>query len=119
MPLDFPLSFGSGLTQSQASALYKPKNVIQYSAPITGATVAISAPNTSLLIEPAGTLASLTVNFPSSPADSDEIRFSSTQIVTALTLANGTIVGPIVSLAVGSFAQYVYRSVNTSWYRIG
>lgn len=119
MPLDFPLAFGAGITQAQASALYKPKNVVQYSAPATGATVAVTVPNTSLILEPAATLAALTVNMPSSPADGDEVRFSSTQIVTVFTIGAGTIVGAITSLAIGSFASYVYRAANTSWYRIG
>lgn len=119
MPLDFPLAFGSGISQAQASALYKAKTVVQYSAPATGATVAISVPNTSLVVEPAGLLAALTINMPPTPADGDDVRISSTQAVTALTLGGGTIVGAITALAVGSFAQYVYRAANTSWYRIG
>lgn len=119
MPLDFTLAFGSGISQVAATALFKAKTVLQYSAPTTGSTVAITSPNTSLVIEPAGALLALTINMPGSPSDGDDVKLSCTQVITTVTMGGGTIVGTLTTIAASGFASYVYRAANTSWYRIG
>ena len=94
--------------------------VKQYVAPVTGATVAVNTDGyINLLINPAGTLATLTITVPASPTDGDRVRIGATQIVTALTMNGGTIVGALVSLAVGGFATYVYNSDSVKWLRVG
>jgi hypothetical protein len=83
--------------------------------PTTGGTVALVNGQYNI-INPAGTLATLTVNLPSSPADRDVVYIKFTQIVTTVTYGNGTIVDGIVSPAAGGLVVLTYDSGTTSWY---
>lgn len=94
----------------------------QYATPAAAATVTISANTPVLVLEPAGTLATLTVTLPTTPADGFIQTISSTAIITVLTLAGGgsdTIVNAIATLAAAGFARYIYKTSTTKWYRIG
>lgn len=93
--------------------------VYQYATPTTGTTVSINSTARTLIVDPAGTLLALTVNLPSSPADGKIITIGSSQAITTLTLGGGTIVGTLTSFSAGSFATYLYKLSNTTWYRIG
>lgn len=93
---------------------------VQYSAPTTGGTVTINSNgNVKLLLNPAGTLATLTVTFPGSPSDGDMIQMGCTQIVTALTMNGGTIVGALASFAVGGSGTWVFSSTSGTWIKTG
>lgn len=93
---------------------------IQRSVPTVGQTVSLTRESiVYALIEPAGTLATLTINMPSSPQDGDEVLIASSQILTALTMANGTLVGTLTTLALGGFARFVYNTASTKWFRVG
>lgn len=93
---------------------------VQYSAPTTGSTVTVgSTGHTKLLLNPAGTLATLTVTFPGSPSDGDMVQLGSSQIITALTMNGGTIVGALTTLAVGGAGTWVYSSTSSSWIKTG
>lgn len=93
---------------------------IQYETPTTGATVTVSATgHIKLIIDPAGTLATLTVTLPGTPQNNDMVQLGSSQIVTALTMNGGTVVGALTTLAVGGFATYVYSSTAVKWFRVG
>jgi hypothetical protein len=75
----------------------------------------------TLVINPAGTLATGTIIMPAAPADGMTITFSSTQVITALTLSGNTgqtVVSGATTLAARQAGVYVYRSSNTSWYPI-
>lgn len=101
----------------------------QYVAPLTGASVTLTAQQRRLIIDPAGTIAALTVVFPAATTlvDNQLIGLCSTQVVTALTITNGTgttvLNGP-TALAIppatgaGTCYEWVYRLANTSWYRV-
>jgi hypothetical protein len=94
--------------------------LVQTVAPTTGATVAVtSGRNIILIVNPAGTIATLTINMASTPTDGDQVTVASTQIVTALTMGNGTFVGALTRLAVAGFATYIYHSSIGKWLRIG
>jgi len=90
-----------------------------YQVLTTGFTYTFAAGTTVLVINPAGTLATGTITMPASPVDGMTITFSSTQIITALTL-NGntgqTVVSKVTTLAANQSATYVYRLASTSWY---
>jgi hypothetical protein len=90
-----------------------------YQTPTTGFSYTFAAGINVLVMQPAGTLATGTITMPASPADGMTITFSSTQIITALTL-NGntgqTVVSGTTKLAANQAATYVYRLSNTSWY---
>jgi hypothetical protein len=92
----------------------------QYATPTTGSTVTVNSTGfVNLLINPAGTLATLTITLPVSPTDGDVVQLSSTQIVTALTMSGGTIIGALTALAVATFASYMYHATTAEWWRIG
>lgn len=92
---------------------------IQHVAPATGATVNISTGKTVLAVDPAGTLATLTINLPSNPGDGKRVKIAASQVITSLTLGNGTIVGAVTSLALGGFAQFVFVGAASKWFRCG
>lgn len=92
---------------------------VQTATPISAATINIASGKTALLITPAGTIAALTINMPSSPVDGQSVTISSSQIVTVLTMGGGTILGALSAMAVAGFARYIYNASTTSWYRAG
>lgn len=92
-----------------------------YQVLTTGFSYTFPAGTQVLIINPAGTLATGTITMPSTPADGMTVRFSSSQIITALTVSPNSgqsIVGAVTSLVLGGSAQYLYRQSNTTWYRI-
>jgi hypothetical protein len=91
-----------------------------YQTPATGFSYTLTAPTT--VFAPAATLATGTVVMPTSPTDGMVVTISSTQIITALTLSANTgqsILSALSAFTVGGYARYLYRSANTTWYRIG
>lgn len=94
--------------------------VKQYATPTTGQTVNVNTNGfVKLFLNPAGTLVALTVSFPSSPQDQDVVQLTSSQAITTLTMSNGTVIGPLTTMAIGTFAQYTYFSDTSSWARTG
>lgn len=97
------------------------KSTYIYAAPLTGATVTILDTQDRAVIEPAGTIAALTVVLPTASAayDGKVVNICSTQIVTTLTLSAtaGTIVGGGTAMAVGVGQDYVCRGSTAKWYR--
>lgn len=91
---------------------------VQYSAPLTGASVTIAANTDVLAVDPAGTIAALTIVLPTSPTDGQEVVIAASQIVIALTLT-GTIIGTLTALAVAGFARFTYSSSAAKWFRSG
>ncbi len=55
---------------------------------VTGSTITMQT--NRLVLNPTGTLATLTVNLPLNPVDGTECSISSTQVITALTVAANT-----------------------------
>jgi len=93
-----------------------------FNTPTTGQTVTLATGTETALIVPAGTLATLTVTLPGCTAgyDGSIARFSSTQVITTLTVnaTSGTVVDSPTTLAVGGGNAYLCRGTNTSWYRL-
>lgn len=97
---------------------------IQPSTPVTGATVTFGTQTTDidLYLNPAGTLATLTINFPTDGNSFIEQVLSvlTTQIITALTVAvsGGTIFGTAATaLTSGQVIAYKKIAANT-WFRL-
>ncbi|WP_070106502.1 glycosyl hydrolase family 28-related protein [Burkholderia plantarii] len=93
-----------------------------YSAPASGATVTIASGTQTALIDPAGTLAALTITLPacSTAYDGSLVRLTSTKAVTTLTLtaATGSVSPAATSLAAGAGHAYLCRGANTTWYAL-
>jgi hypothetical protein len=85
------------------------------STPTTGGTVNLVNKQYNI-INPAGTIAALTVNLPSSPSNNDVVYIKYTQTVTTVTYGNGTVVDGITGPTAGTIVVLVYDSGTTSWY---
>ena len=101
----------------------------QYSVPLAGGTITAAAATRQVLIEPAGTLATLTLVLPAAAnlQDGQKLGFCTTPIITALTVTagSGTTVmnaptAMLVPVATGaaSCVTWQYYSATTKWYRI-
>jgi len=86
-----------------------------YSAPTAGQTVALSATTSNNIINPAGTLATLTVTLPISPVDGQVCRVLFTQTITTLTLTGCT--PAITTVNAGTTLTFRYRVASSTWFR--
>lgn len=96
-------------------------NTYTYLVPLTGFSLQIGNGIGSLILNPAGTLATGAITMPATPLDGQITRFSSTQIVTALTVnttAGQTIFNAPTSLAVGIGNAFQYVLIQKSWFRV-
>ena len=99
-----------------------------YSTPLTGTTVTVAPTDSTVLVEPAGTIAALTVALPAAATlkDGQTLRVVSTQNITALTMTPGTgstMANPgATALTVSGTTAYnyefMYRVATAKWYRI-
>lgn len=83
--------------------------------PTTGGTVSL-VNNQTNVINPSGSLVTLTVNLPSSPANDDRVVIKYTQAITTVTYSNGTVIDGITAPTAGGLVVLVYDSGTTSWY---
>lgn len=92
-------------------------------APLTGTTITISSDTTysnlNVCVNPAATIAALTVNFPATRKDGQILRLGFTNQVTAITLAaNGAaaIVSNITQATRGTSYLFYYQASDNKWY---
>jgi hypothetical protein len=90
-------------------------------APTAGQAITIPDNYGDYLVMPAGPLATLTINFPVTPIDGQEITIKTSQALTSLTLSgNGkTMFDGVTTMAVNAFVTYKYYAGATLWYRKG
>lgn len=91
----------------------------QYAAPTNGATVVVNPGVEFLFLDPTGTIAACTVTLPANPVDFQCLRIALSQIVTALTVGGGTLVGTLTTLGLAGFASFVYSVTAGKWARAG
>lgn len=109
------------LTAAQI-ATYVRQSSYTYNVPVTGFALTIGAGVQYLILNPAGTLATGAVTMPAAPTDGFVVTISSTQVITALTLtpnSGQTINGLTTALAASIAIKYLYRSADSTWYRVG
>ena len=95
--------------------------LVEYATPTTGFNVTPQNTTNSLVLEPAGTLATGTVTMPAAPGNNQVLTVASTAIITALTIAPNAgqaVKGLLTTIAANGFASWVYRAANSTWYRI-
>lgn len=102
-----------------------PDYVEDINVPVSGQTLTLtdSSTNKWLIIRPAGTIAALTITMPDvdNLVDGQEIIFSSSQTITALTISlNGAtaIVGVPTTMGATSPFKLRYNLTGTSWYKV-
>lgn len=88
--------------------------------PSTGFTITMAKTSKTLILNPAGTLLTGTINLPASPIDGQEVRVTTSQAITTLTVSgNGhSIVNAPTTLALGTGFSYIYNTSGTTWYRL-
>jgi len=86
--------------------------------PLTGETIAPTANCGLAVVEPAGTLAALTVTLPQNPVENQQFRLFTSQTLTALTLGGGTVVNGPTTLAANASFSLVYSKITSKWYRV-
>lgn len=81
-----------------------------YAAPTTGAVFQIPNNISDFTFLPAGTLATLTVVLPPNPYDGQNVTFSTTQILTSLTVsaASGAVLNAPTTLPAGGTVEYKF-----------
>lgn len=123
------------LTSGTATGTGVPGNIVTKSGvcdqayskqvPTTGFSITIAAATQTLILDPAGTLATGTITMPAKPADGQQIRITCTQIITALTVSANA--GQSITNAPTAFNpnltgsqgyEYMYVIANTTWYRL-
>jgi hypothetical protein len=82
--------------------------------PLTATTVAYAFNQSLMWINPAGTIAALTVLLPPSPVQGQKAEMSFSQIVTALTVQSAT-GGAVASTAGAVGNATIFRFVNGAW----
>jgi len=84
--------------------------------PTTGQTVTL-VNNIYNIINPSGSLASLTINLPASPANNDVVMIKFIQPITTITYTGGTVArGGIISESVPVEEILTYDSATSTWY---
>jgi hypothetical protein len=92
----------------------------------TGQTVTLAATTPYHIAQLSAAYAAMTVSFPSSPVNGQTQYLSinatgvgaGSSAVTTLTLSNGTFSHAHTSATAGQVLAYIYRTANTTWYRI-
>lgn len=130
LPGDTNLSGGRNPQSARYSFQQLGIGGVQYAVPLTGTTVTVAtAPvPTSVILEPAGTLATLTVALPAAVnlLDGQTFRLCSTQTLTALTvtagtgstLAQTTPTAITISATAPQCYEWQYLTATTKWYRL-
>lgn len=94
-----------------------------FQTPTTGFSITIAGTTSTLILDPAGTLATGTITMPATAgiADGQVVVVSTSQTITALTTSANTAQSiknaPTTLTAGGAFA-YMWRLANTTWYRV-
>ncbi len=102
---------------------------LDYTVNATGETITALGTTRQVITNPAGTIAALTLVTPASTAllNGQRLGFCTTQIITTLTVTagSGTTVSNaptamLVPVATGaaSCVEWIYRTANTTWYRV-
>jgi hypothetical protein len=91
-----------------------------YQAPATGATITLADDDAHVIIDPAGTLAALTVKMCPNPFNGQFLNVVSSKAITTLTVSPNTGQtigsGAPTALAAGQGFSAFYREANTTWY---
>lgn len=96
-----------------------------YQTPATGFNITIGNNVYTLILDPAGALLTGTIVMAAAPVDGQVVRITSTQNISTLTLSPN--VGQSISNAPTGFTvsltgsigyEFIYRTANTTWYRL-
>ncbi len=91
--------------------------------PTDGQSYVVPNNLSTLVLDPAGALATMTVTMPAAPADRQRLCIAASSFgITLLTMnpnSGQSLRGALTALAAQGFAVWTYRSSNATWYRVG
>lgn len=117
---DYSLLIGDGSTTGGRTRLRgEPAGAVPYSAPSSGATITTASGERVRVVDPAATIAALTITLPPSPPDGHVWEGSTSQAITALTVtaAGATVLGGSFLAPANSGFSWRYVAANAHWYR--
>jgi hypothetical protein len=131
-PFDEPMPWPPGATDGGSQTVATLTNTgartdrsYSYQQPATGFSITIGNSVYTLILDPAGILATGTITMPAAPLDGQLVRMTSTQSITSLTVAANA--GQSITNAPTAFTvnltgdqgyEFIYRAANTTWYRL-
>lgn len=89
--------------------------IVQEAAPLTGETVTITNTTTVLIVNPAGALLALTLNFPTGKYDGAGLEIIFTQAITTITTSGTTLLTALASSTLGLTRKFVWSSTLSKW----
>jgi hypothetical protein len=95
-------------------------NILQYTTSTSGTITSQDTQQDLHIMHDAGVTASLTITLPATPFNGQEVKITSVNGISSLTLTTGvgTIANNLTSLSVGESIIYKYLSNQTKWYLI-
>lgn len=129
VPADTSAAGGVNPQSGKFSILSLGAGVLTYNEPVTTDTITLTNVTRQLIIKPAGTIAALTVVTPAATTllNGQRLGLCTTQIVSSLTVTAGsgtTVANAPTALLVpvatgaGSCVEWIYRTADTTWYRV-
>lgn len=100
-------------------AKYQADTSFDYQQPATGFDYTVPNDKGTVILDPAGVLATGSITMQENPSNGDVVRVSTSQAITALTVAANvgqSIKNAPTTLAAGGKFAYVYRAANSTWY---
>lgn len=97
-------------------------DAMQVVTPTTGATIAMNAGATALIINTTGLVAALSVVLPPAPVDGQRALIAAGSAITLITISgdSGTPVkGALTTMALNSYARFLYSAQVGAWFRTG
>lgn len=93
---------------------------IQYSTITSGTLTVADTGEDIVVIHEAALAATMTISLPANPKEGQNVTFSSSGGVTALTMSTpvGSIISGITTMAAGGTATYIYLGTQTKWYKV-
>lgn len=82
-----------------------------------GGTLALTATQPAVTLDPPGTIASYTVTLPSSPENGQEVSIGCTQTITAFTLNGGTVANAPTTFPAATTMRFKFSTSKNAWYR--
>lgn len=117
----------AGVVTTDAGSVYSnnssgfavPGANVNYQQPATGFSITLGNPDTQVILDPAGALATGTITMQPAPIDGHLVMIRSSQTITALTV-NGntgqTVLAVPTTLAAGTVAIAIFKISNKTWY---
>lgn len=111
------IDINGNLTRGQTGNILPQINLSGHSitTPTNAGTVNL-LPNTYNIINPSGSLTTLTVNLPNSPTNNMSVYIKYTKAIVTVTYANGTVSDGITAPIIGTLVVLVYDSSTSIWY---